>query len=100
MSVLPYSRMQLFVGTSGFGYDEWKGTFYPSGVAADDRLGFYASRLSTVELNNTFYRTWAQRIGQTWDETYVFFSHERSGPRLAARMIAIARDLGLEAPGA
>lgn len=251
--------MQLFVGTSGFGYDEWKGTFYPSGLATDDRLGFYASRLPTVEINNTFYRmpkrevlerwavavppgfrfaikasrrithkgrlededggveyllgqlrslgdacgpilfqtppylrkgverlralvaklpegtratfelrhpswhdeevhevlrqaghavcvgdhdtadaddessaqaatiaapeltrtapwgylrlhaerydddalrTWAQRIGQTWDEAYVFFSHERSGPHLAARMIAIARDLGLEAPGA
>ncbi len=43
-------------GTSGFSYPEWKGTFYPAGVAADGMLKHYASVFPTVEINNTFYR--------------------------------------------
>jgi uncharacterized protein YecE (DUF72 family) len=48
--------MQLLVGTSGFSYPEWKGTFYPEGLADGDMLKSYAERLPTVEINNTFYR--------------------------------------------
>lgn len=48
--------MQVFAGTSGFSFDEWQGYFYPRGVSADDRLTYYASRLHTVEINNTFYQ--------------------------------------------
>lgn len=239
--------MRILVGTSGFGYDEWEGSFYPEGLPADDRLAFYAQRFATVEINNTFYRmpkrhvleswaqavpegfrfaikasrrithqgrladeddglgyllgqleslgehrgplllqtppylpkrverlaalvaklpastraafelrhaswddpevhavleragqascvgetdevrpdravtktsswgylrlhveryddaqlrAWAERIGETWDEAYVYFKHERTGPELARRMIAIARELGHECPGA
>jgi uncharacterized protein YecE (DUF72 family) len=46
----------LFVGTSGYSYKEWKGSFYPEKFAAKDMLSYYAERLKTVELNNTFYR--------------------------------------------
>jgi uncharacterized protein YecE (DUF72 family) len=48
--------MQLFVGTSGYSYKEWKGTFYPEDLPAAKMLPFYATRFSTVEINNTFYR--------------------------------------------
>jgi len=48
--------MRSQVGTSGFSYPEWKGSFYPAGTKAGDMLTHYASRLSTVEVNNTFYR--------------------------------------------
>lgn len=47
---------RLYVGTSGFSYPEWKGTFYPSDLPGTDMLRFYAQRFATVELNNTFYR--------------------------------------------
>lgn len=44
------------VGTSGFSYAEWKGVFYPKGIKSQDMLSHYASKLSTVEINNTFYQ--------------------------------------------
>jgi uncharacterized protein YecE (DUF72 family) len=48
--------MLLLAGTSGFSYKEWKGRFYPPKLPAKEMLAYYASRLPTVEINNTFYR--------------------------------------------
>ncbi len=48
--------MRLLAGTSGFAYKEWKGVFYPADLKAADMLTYYASKLDTVEINNTFYR--------------------------------------------
>ncbi|HEY6014570.1 MAG TPA: DUF72 domain-containing protein [Candidatus Limnocylindrales bacterium] len=47
---------RLRVGTSGFAYAGWTPRFYPAELSAARRLEFYASRLTAVELNNTFYR--------------------------------------------
>src|SRR5204863_1025205 len=46
----------LSVGTSGFSYKEWKGTFYPQDLPAKQMLRYYGERFQTVEINNTFYR--------------------------------------------
>ncbi|MFP5378149.1 MAG: DUF72 domain-containing protein [Vicinamibacteria bacterium] len=46
----------VLVGTSGYSYPEWKGSFYPEGLAAAKMLPYYAERFSTVEINATFYR--------------------------------------------
>lgn len=48
--------MQIHVGTSGFGYKEWKGKFYPDDLSSDAYLSFYAQHFAVVEINNTFYR--------------------------------------------
>lgn len=48
---------RLYVGTSGFAYADWAPRFYPAGLPSGRLLGHYASRLSAVELNNTFYRS-------------------------------------------
>lgn len=48
--------MILHVGTSGFSYDAWKGSFYPEGLSSKDMLAYYVGRFDTVEINNTFYR--------------------------------------------
>jgi uncharacterized protein YecE (DUF72 family) len=48
--------MNLFAGTSGFAYKEWKGNFYPANHPDRQMLAFYATRLPAVEINNTFYR--------------------------------------------
>lgn len=48
--------MRLLAGTSGFSYKEWKGTFYPKDLPDKGMLAFYATRLGSVEINNTFYR--------------------------------------------
>ena len=48
--------VRVLVGTSGYSYKEWKGTFYPEDLPAAEMLRFYAERFATVEINNTFYR--------------------------------------------
>ena len=62
--------MNLYAGTSGYSYKEWKGHFYPEKIAPDQMLNFYSTKLPAVEINNTFYRlpkkeqleTWAQQV--------------------------------------
>lgn len=58
--------MQLLVGTSGFAYDFWKGSFYPEDIDGADMLAFYAGRFSTVEINNTFYRMPKTEVVERW----------------------------------
>ncbi|MEO8877581.1 MAG: DUF72 domain-containing protein, partial [Polyangiaceae bacterium] len=48
--------MKVFVGTSGFGYKEWRPDFYPADLKDADFLGFYATKMPVVEINSTFYR--------------------------------------------
>ena len=58
--------MRLLAGTSGFSYQEWVGEFYPEKLAANKMLGYYATRLPIVEINNTFYRMPNQAAVQGW----------------------------------
>ena len=58
--------MNLYVGTSGYSYKEWKGSFYPEKIPAKDMLSYYASRLHAVELNNTFYRMPQPSMVESW----------------------------------
>jgi uncharacterized protein YecE (DUF72 family) len=44
------------IGTSGYNYPEWKGSFYPADLPASKMLPYYSSRFTTVEINYTFYR--------------------------------------------
>jgi len=47
---------KLYVGTSGYAYKEWKGSFYPEKLPDKEMLAFYAKQFSTVEINYSFYR--------------------------------------------
>ena len=58
----------IWVGTSGYNYPEWKGSFYPGNLAAAKMLRYYAERLSTVEINYTFYRLPTEAIVAKWAE--------------------------------
>ena len=60
--------MRIRAGTSGFSYKEWKGPFYPEKLPNKDMLAFYAERLSTVEINNTFYRMPKPSMLEGWAE--------------------------------
>src|SRR4249920_1472970 len=60
--------MRLFVGTSGFSYKEWKGSFYPEDLPASAMLRYYSERLSAVEINNTFYRMPRPEMLAQWSE--------------------------------
>lgn len=60
------SRLTLLAGASGYSYKPWKGSFYPKDLPDADMLGFYAERLPTVEINNTFYRLPKASVLETW----------------------------------
>ncbi|HLA77020.1 MAG TPA: DUF72 domain-containing protein [Vicinamibacteria bacterium] len=60
--------MKVRVGTSGFAYKQWKGSFYPEKLKDPQMLAFYAGRFSTVEINNTFYRMPARPALAKWAE--------------------------------
>jgi uncharacterized protein YecE (DUF72 family) len=58
--------MNVLVGTSGWSYKEWKGSFYPPKISAEDMLRFYSGHFPTVEVNNSFYRIPAERVLVGW----------------------------------
>ena len=59
--------MRVRVGTSGYNFPEWKGTFYPAKFPESQMLEYYAQRLGTVEINYTFYRMPNVKIVAGWD---------------------------------
>ncbi|CAN5364484.1 DUF72 domain-containing protein [soil metagenome] len=58
--------MQIWIGTSGFQYAEWKGTFYPEDLPASKMLPWFAEHLSTTEINYTFHRIPSARTIENW----------------------------------
>jgi len=57
---------QVLVGTSGFAYKEWKGSFYPEKLPAKKYLSYYAEHFRTTEINNTFYRMPTAKLCEGW----------------------------------
>ena len=62
-------KANIHVGTSGYQYADWKGTFYPENINARDMLRYYAEYFDVVELNFTYYKI--------------------PGPRTIARMVEV-----------
>lgn len=58
--------MRVLVGTSGYSFPEWKGSFYPKSLPAAGMLPFYSARFPTVEINNTFYRLPRESVVMDW----------------------------------
>jgi uncharacterized protein YecE (DUF72 family) len=61
-------QMKTWIGTSGFQYAEWKGTFYPEDLPAAKMLPFFAERLSTTEINYTFHRIPSEKTIENWKQ--------------------------------
>jgi uncharacterized protein YecE (DUF72 family) len=87
----------VHVGTSGFSYPEWRGTFYPKGCPTARMLPWYAARFDTVELNNTFYRMPTAGAIAGWDRDtpagFVFALKVPQHITHFARLRAIAKPL-------
>src|SRR5262245_58784274 len=62
----PQSRGRIHVGTSGFQYDEWRGTFYPETLTKPKMLPYYAERFDTTEINYTFRRIPKETTLNNW----------------------------------
>jgi uncharacterized protein YecE (DUF72 family) len=60
--------MKIHAGTSGYGYKEWKGLFYPEKISPGEMLRYYSDRLGTVEINNTFYRMPTEDLIVSWGD--------------------------------
>jgi uncharacterized protein YecE (DUF72 family) len=58
--------MNLYVGTSGFSYKEWKGSFYPKDLPNHQMLRFYGERFRAVEINSTFKRLPTSSVLEAW----------------------------------
>ena len=56
----------IWIGTSGYNYPEWKGSFYPAALPASKMLAYYSARFPTVEINYTFYRMPTEKLVQGW----------------------------------
>jgi len=78
----------LYVGTSSWSTTDWCGAFYPENIAAGDMIRAYSSKLSTVEIDSTWYRIPSRKMVETWKvqtpEGFVFsakvpsiISHEK-----------------------
>ncbi|MBW3628081.1 MAG: DUF72 domain-containing protein [Gemmatimonadetes bacterium] len=58
--------MDLSIGTSGFAYKEWNGTFYPEGLSSSGMLRYYAEHFRAVEINSTFFRMPTESVLREW----------------------------------
>jgi uncharacterized protein YecE (DUF72 family) len=91
--------MTVWVGTSGYNYPEWKGSFYPQKLPTAKMLPYYAERFSTVEINYTFYRMPNEKILAGWNhETPDGFKLTLKAPKRIthdARLRDCAEPLGL-----
>ena len=56
--------MRIYVGTCGWAFDDWKGSFYPEGTK--DELAYYATHFSAVEIDSTWYRIPSRHTVETW----------------------------------
>src|SRR5207245_4928196 len=70
-SLQPHSKIvpaMIWIGTSGYSYPEWKGSFYPADLSTGKMLPYYAQHFTTVEINNTFYRMPSEKLLAGWAE--------------------------------
>jgi uncharacterized protein YecE (DUF72 family) len=58
---------RLLAGASGYAFKEWRGGFYPEKIKPEDMLAWYAERLRTVEINNTFYQMPKVSVLEHWN---------------------------------
>lgn len=83
--------MKVLAGTSGWSYAPWKGPFYPEKLPSSDMLSFYASRLPTVEVNNTFYRMPSVDQLRRWaEETPAGFFFAVKSPQRITHQLRLA----------
>lgn len=74
-------RPAVRIGTSGYVYDHWRGTFYPERLPRSRWFAYYAERFRTVEINNTHYRLPTGRTVERWKAdapegfSFVFKAH-------------------------
>jgi uncharacterized protein YecE (DUF72 family) len=86
--------MSIVVGTSSWSDPGFVKHWYPKGLPAAERLGFYAERFAAVELNSSFYAIPAESVVSDWDRrTPEGFRFDVKLHRLLSRHAAELKDL-------
>ncbi|MGA7304895.1 MAG: DUF72 domain-containing protein [Rhodothermales bacterium] len=102
------TMMNVYTGTSGFSYKEWKGAFYPEKIANSSMLRYYAERLPAVEINSTFYRlpkpealaSWADEVPEGFrfvlkaSRRITHFKRLKDAEDVTAYLLSTAASLG------
>lgn len=57
---------KIYIGTSGWHYKHWKGTFYPEGTKDAQQMEYYLQHFNTVEINNSFYKLPSSTTFDKW----------------------------------
>jgi len=83
------NAMKLFAGASGYSFKEWKGSFYPEDMKPEGMLAWYAERLPTVEINNTFYQMPKVAVLENWARSTP--EHFRFAIKASRRITHMAR---------
>lgn len=60
------SHGEVHIGTQGWNYDDWLGSFYPRGTRAADYLDLYVKVFDTVEIDSSFYAIPSEASIQSW----------------------------------
>ena len=77
----------VYIGTSGYNYKDWKGKFYPDKLAQKNWLQFYSENFPILEVNATFYRFFPKKVFENWqDKTPQNFKFVIKGPRMITHM--------------
>jgi uncharacterized protein YecE (DUF72 family) len=87
----------ILAGASGYSYKEWKGGFYPADIKPEAMLAWYAARLPTVEINNTFYRMPKAEVLENWAaNTPAHFRFSIKAPRRITHLARLKAESAAE----
>ena len=83
---------EYHVGVSGFSYPKWKGTFYPKNMKSEEFLAYYCQKLSSVEVNSSFYAAPKAAMIESWSEkTTESFVFSFKAPQLITHILKIGK---------
>jgi uncharacterized protein YecE (DUF72 family) len=75
---------QIYIGIGGWTFEPWRGVFYPKGLAHAKELAYASERLTSIEVNGTFYRSQTPATFRKWaSEVPADFVFALKGPRFA-----------------
>jgi uncharacterized protein YecE (DUF72 family) len=81
----------VYIGTSGWAYKEWRKHFYPANVPARRQFEFYTTQFPTVEINATFYRLPTRKMVKGWrDQAPPGFVFAVKGSRFITHILKIS----------
>jgi uncharacterized protein YecE (DUF72 family) len=85
---------QIHIGVGGWTFEPWRGVFYPKGLPHAKELAYAAERLTSIEINGTFYRTQTPATFRKWaSEVPDGFKFSLKGPRFATNR-RVLKDAG------